>query len=29
LEHSDTGFKTLEEAVPHVAKFNGVKRAEN
>jgi hypothetical protein len=25
----DTAFKTLEEAVPHVAKMNGRKRPEN
>jgi hypothetical protein len=29
LEHSDTGFKTLEEAIPHVARLNGVKQVEN
>jgi hypothetical protein len=29
LEHSETGFRTLEEAIPHVARLNGVKRAEN
>jgi hypothetical protein len=29
LEHADTGFGTLGEAGAHVAKLNGVKRAEN
>ena len=28
VEHSDTGFKTLAEAAPHVAKLNGVRRSE-
>ena len=26
VEHSDTAFQTLAEAVPHVAQLNGVKR---
>lgn len=24
LEHAETAFRTLEEAIPHVAKLNGV-----
>jgi len=29
LEHAQTAFQTLDEAIPHVARLNGVKRAEN
>jgi hypothetical protein len=29
LEHTETRFKTLEEAIPNVARLNGVKRVEN